>query len=228
MKKLVLLLVVISIFDIVNAQTNDSPLLETEYERDIKNLALRRMYQVQSPDTTIIRIPQYWQDTIAEGLVAILNASSIPERDTVFNLYCIHDNTNSIETFHSLLIQIDSSYAWTQAWQDLNSITGNAYIDSLVTRYDLNVDQFYNWSFGNYVLIHTDSLWNVYALIDSLKQEPGVIDGELNTMIGDAGKILYDKIGGDRYYSFYLNLMIVMTVAIITECGVLKSTLIVL
>ena len=206
MKKFLFLLLMCSSC-IASAQVSSScivpQLLAQEYERDIKNLSIRRIIQLQSADTALVRIPQLWQDTIAEGLAAIFNATSIPERDSIFNLYCVHDNTTLMQTYHGLLVQVDTNYAWTQAWQNLNAITGNSFIDSLVVKYDLNVAQFFNWSFGNYALLHTDSLWNIYALIDSIEMEPGVIYGEPDQMIGGAGKMDYHTAGNDRYYDFY-------------------------
>lgn len=176
--------------------------LSTFYERDIKSLALKRMEQLNSSDRAFIRIPKAWQDTIAQGMAAILQAN-FAESDSVFNFYCVHDNTSPLQIYNGLLIQVDLSYPWTQAWQNLNTLTGNAYIDTLTSRYHLEVSEFFDWSFADYALLHTDSLWNIYALIDSLVIEPGIISGEPNALIGTAGKIVYDKIGENRYYDFY-------------------------
>lgn len=207
MKKIVILLLFVSALTMSHAQTPSSclstQLLSHEYELDIKNLVLRRMLQLQNPDTVLVNIPQTWQDTISEGIAAIFNAVTIAERDTVFNLYCVHDNTTPQQVYQSMLISVDTSYAWTDAWQNLTSLTGNPNIDAMVTKYDLQVDQFYNWSFGNYAELSTDSLWNIYALMDSLEKEPGVIYAEANSIIGSAGKITYDKVGSERFYNFY-------------------------
>ena len=53
------------------------------------------------------------------------------------------------------MIYVDTNYSWTQAWQNLNSITGNAYIDSLVVKYNLTVKDFYQASW-TYALLVTD------------------------------------------------------------------------
>jgi hypothetical protein len=52
-------------------------------------------------------------------------------------------------------------------------------------------------------LLATDSLWNVYALIDSLEAVPGVLWGEPNQLIGAPGRIIYNKVGNDRFYTFW-------------------------
>lgn len=177
------------------------PELETAYERDIKTLAINRMQQLNSPDQHLIRIPKSWQDTIAQGLAAVLQAG-FEESDSVFNRYCVHNNTGPVQIYNGLLIQVDVSYPWTQAWQNLITLTGNAYIDTLTTRYHLNISAFYDWSFADYALLHTDSLWNVYALIDSLALEPGVLGGEPDAIFGSAGRITYTKTGDARFYEF--------------------------
>jgi hypothetical protein len=177
--------------------------LWTHYERDIKNLTLKRMYQMQTPDTALIHMPHAWTDTVAEGLAAIFNASSIPEVDSIFNLYCVHDVNDVYIAGNSIMVRVDLNYPWAQAWQNLSSMTGNAFIDTMMVRYDLQVTGFYNWTIGDYAILETDSIWNVYALTDSLETEPGVISGELNGMIGGAGHMSYNTIGADRYYEFY-------------------------
>ncbi|PKP52492.1 MAG: hypothetical protein CVT92_08670 [Bacteroidetes bacterium HGW-Bacteroidetes-1] len=207
MKKILLLTYFVVSIQCANAQTPSTCTIPQEltdaYDRDIKSLALKRMSAVNSPDLHLINIPQSWQDTIAEGLAAIMNAHSLPESDTVFNIYCVHDLTTPFQIYNDLLIQVDVSYPWTVAWQNLNAITGNPNIDTLVTRYGLSVSAFYDWSFADYALLHTDALLNIYSLIDSLVIVPGVISGEPDAIIGTAGKIVYDKIGNKRYYDFY-------------------------
>jgi hypothetical protein len=178
-------------------------ILSGVYERDIKNMVIRRMYENQHADTSLIAIPQNELDTVEEGLAAIFNATSIPQRDSIFNLYCVHDNTTMMQVYNGLLVQVDTSYAWTDAWQNLVSITGNPTVDSLLVNYDIIINQFYNFSFGNYALLHTDSLWNTYALIDSLETIPGIIYAEPDAIIGGAGKIIFSRVGNARYYDFY-------------------------
>lgn len=207
MKRTVLLLTLLAVlikgYNQVPSNCVVAPQLASEYEQDIKNMVLRRMYQVHSPDTMNVTFSQAWQDTVVEGLAAIFNATSIPERDTVFNIYCVHDNTSLPEICNDLLIRVDTSYAWTDAWQSMTTLTGNAYIDAIVTQYDLEITAFYNWGIGNYAVLHTDLHLNTDALIDSFEVDPGIISGEQDGIIGDAGKIDYSVVGTDRYYEFW-------------------------
>src|ERR1043165_5412263 len=113
MKKIILLFVLLC--NMVHAQIPSDctvpQLLSNIFERDIKNMAIRRMFEVQSADTAFVNIPQVWIDTVAEGLAAILNAASIPQRDSIFNMYCVHDNTTPMEVYNGILVHVDTSFS---------------------------------------------------------------------------------------------------------------------
>jgi len=206
MKKILTLLLLFT-STISNAQIASScnvpPELAVAYHKDIVQLATNYLYQWQSPDTALVHPPQSVLDDISGGLAAILNANT-PESDSVFNLYCVHNLNGWPSDYAGFLVQVDTSVAWTQAWQSLITLTGNSYVDSLTSMYGLHVDNFYNWSWGSYAELGVDSAWNIMALMDSLRYAtPGVLTVEKNGMIGQAGKIEYEKAGNDRYYSFY-------------------------
>jgi hypothetical protein len=188
----------------IPASCDPLPALEAFYTWDVRNLTLRRMWELNSPDTALVSIPLQWQDTVMGGLAAVSNAFVLPERDSVFNLYCVHDLASSgIFITKEIMVFVDTSYSWTDAWQNLVTLTGDPQIDAIVTKYDLEVIDFSNFSFGNMALLATDSLWNVYALIDSLEMIAGVEYGEPNQLIGAAGRIIYSKEGNERYYTFW-------------------------
>jgi hypothetical protein len=208
MKKGFILILLVSILSGSHAQIQSicviPPLLAKEYKRDIAQLATYRLFQLQSPDTALVTIPQAYTDTIAEGLAAIFNAASMPERDSVFNLFCVH-NLNPFEgygAYAGFIVKVDTNHSWTNAWQNLTTLTGNPLMDSILTRYHLTITNFYNWIIGNYAELSVDSSWNNNALIDSIEMVNGVISAELNSLVGVAGKISYQKIGNDRYYDF--------------------------
>ena len=209
MKKGLILMMLVSVFYGSLAQTQSScvipPLLAQEYKRDIAQLAALRLFQLQSPDTILVRIPQAHIDTIAEGLAAIFNATSLPERDSVFNLYCVH-NLNPFDGFggyDGFLVKVDTTYSWTNAWQNLVTITGDPQMDTLLSKYNLSINQFYNWTIGNYAVLSVDSSWNIFALMDSLEMVPGVLMVEQNSYVGVAGKISYTTSINTRFYDFY-------------------------
>lgn len=209
MKKSIIFLTLISVFHVSIAQVTSScgvpSLLKMEYKRDVAQLASYRIYQIQSPDTDLVQIPPAYSDSIFEGLAAIFNATSIPERDSVFNFYCVH-NLNPFAGFggySGFLVKVDTNYAWTHAWQNLMTLTGDPLMDTILTRYHLKISNFYNWIIGDYAELSVDSSWNTYALIDSINLVPGVLMTELNSWVGVAGKISYEMIGNSKYYNFY-------------------------
>ena len=207
MKKLLLSLAAALLIFSASAQVASNctvpPILSTEYFRDLRLLAINRMMYYNSPDTALVRIPQPWVDSIAGGMAAIFNATSIPERDSVFNLYCVHNITGDPGEYAGWMVNVDTNYAWTQAWQNLQSMTGNPFIDTVMSRYDLQVTQFYNWSFGSFAILTSDSMWNHFALADTLEMEPGVGYVDIDALIGGAGRIDYNTLGNEKYYDFY-------------------------
>jgi Secretion system C-terminal sorting domain len=209
MKRIALILIalLLSSSALLHAQVPSScimpQVLQQAYERDIASLALQAMYDTQSPDTQLVQIPQAWRAPIAEGLAAIYNATALPERDSVFNLYCVHDRTGMIQTYPGYLLQIDTSFAWTQAWQNLITLTGIAPLDQMLLKYGLQVTSYHDWSFGQYVVLQSDSLYNNRALLDSLLPMSGILDATPNASLGIGGRITYAAIGADRYFDFH-------------------------
>lgn len=176
--------------------------LSSTYDLDIKQLAVKRMYEIKSPDTALFNIPTHWQDTIAEGLAAIYN-SNFPEKDTIFDILSIHLNSHYLVT-GKILVMLDSSYAWTQEWINLNQITGNSDIDSFLSDYDLSVTDKFHFIYT--VVLETESQWNIQALANHLEGFPGVNIAELNYNVYlveyVVPDIIYEKIGDLRYFEF--------------------------
>lgn len=165
--------------------------------------ALAAQYMIAHADSDDITISSADYSEIAEGVAAIFN-SSLPERDSVFDMYCVHWPFG-ISLCKEFLIFIDTSYAWTIPWQHTQTVTGNMAIDNIFSNHNLYVDTYYDWSFGDAVLVKSsvNGMLNYDALIDSLVLVPGVVSGESNALIGTAGHIEYDKTGNVRHYSFF-------------------------
>jgi len=178
-------------------------MLASEYHRDIVQLATYRLFEIKSPDTVMVRIPAIYTDSILHGMSAIFNATGIPERDSVFNLYCVHNINGWPGEYNGVLLAIDTNFAWTQAWENLITMTGNAFLDSMLVNYSLHIDAYFPWTFGTYALLGTDSSWNIPALIDSLLMTPGITAGEPNRILAAAGRITYSTLGDARYYNFF-------------------------
>ncbi len=174
----------------VNSSCNVPIELEQAYDRDVKSLAMKRMNALNSPDYNKIEIPQSWQDTIFEAIAAVYNATELPQRDSVFNLYCVHDVAISpIST--GFLVGVDTESAIGAAWDAGNTLTGNNYLDSMLTEYNFTLTNYIS-SIGAGVL-QTDQLLNLYALGNDLAANvPAVQYGEPDFLIGGAGRITFD------------------------------------
>jgi hypothetical protein len=177
--------------------------LEVAYERDIANLSLQAIHEAHSPDSLLTHIPAVWTNMVKEELAAIFNVSGIPERDSVFDILCIHDNTGPYQSYKGYKLQVDTSRAWTNAWQNHITMTGNLSMDRLLTRHHLQIGGFYHILSLSFALLVADSFWNMPPLLDSLDNVSGVLWAEPNSIAGIGGRIIRTTVGNDRLYDFY-------------------------
>jgi Secretion system C-terminal sorting domain len=207
MKKIYLLTVMCILFTTSFAQVQShcetTSELEYYYKNDAADLALNRLFAIHSPDTNQIEIAQVYLDSVWHGLSAIFNASSIIERDSIFDIYCIHNiSYNTTMLLPAISISLDTSVSWTNNWLSGEIVTGNAGLDNFVSDYN-----YYIFSTNpNYssVLLYSDSIINSFAICDSLISFSGIESaGPISTSI-DANKIHYDVQGEYQYFTFTL------------------------
>ena len=203
MKRLILLLNLFVCTQAIHAQIqsncNPSNVLIAYYDQDIKHLALKRIYDLKSPSVDSIKIPEKFQDTIRKGLAAIFNLTNLKERDSVFDHYCIHQSISD-KLFTSIYVGVDKSFAWTQQWKNKNITTGIPDLDKLLSTHGFTVSSYSNLI--NYAVLTTNQLINIMPLCDSLEKFAGVLYSEPQPVNGDGDKIIYTKIGNDRFYDF--------------------------
>jgi hypothetical protein len=125
------------------------------------------------PDLKLAVIPETHIDTVMSGLAAIINQIYIPSVDSIFNKYCIH----VLYGYRATRMQVKvSDTSWTKNWENLQTTTGYAALDSFMERYHLKVTDFYHGTGANrrtaYLL--SDSVYNTEVLIDSIKKFKGV------------------------------------------------------
>lgn len=180
--------------------TVNSALKET-YDRDVKGLALKRMQATNSPDLSAIEISETIQDSILEGMAAIFNLSnSLPEADSVFNRYCVHDNAFS-PAVYGFIVGVDTDSPIAEAWAAGNTLTGNDILDNLLTTYNFTLENYISFGAG---VLYTDQYLNLSALADSITASvPGIEYGEPDYIIGGAGLINFNvDQAGNRLYEF--------------------------
>ncbi len=204
MKRIILLLVIVVSSQIIMAQSqsncNVPNVLRSNYDSDVKHLALKRVYDLGSTYKDSIKIPIKFQDTIWSGLAAIFNLTSLEERDSVFDNYCIH-NQFSDYVFTDVYVHLDVSHSWTQNWKTLNTTTGVLALDKLISNYGFKVT--YYSSTIKYAILTTKQTINAKPFCDSLQTFLGITFAEPKpTMYGAGDEIIYSKIGNDQFYDF--------------------------
>lgn len=192
--------------------------LSSRYENDVKYLALIRMYQLRSPDTIFIDIPQAYQDTIWSGLAAIYNMGTQLSADSVFNLYCIHAEVNHhydipSKAFHgsSIMIKVDTSYSWTEAWSVAGqTLTGYQELDDFLAHYGFRLTTYFcsanSEYLNNWAILESAHVVNTKAFGDSLEEFEGLRypDYEYSNNVGDGNTISYSCSDTFRHYAFRL------------------------
>jgi hypothetical protein len=175
MKRVILLLVIVVCSQRIMAQLqsncNVPNVLRSNYDSDVKHLALKRVYDLGTTYKDSIKIPIKFQDTIWNGLAAIFNLTSLKERDSVFDNYCIH-NQFSDYVYTDVYVHLDANYSWTQNWKTLNTSTGVLALDKLISNYGFTVT--YYSSTIKYAVLTTKQTINAKPFCDSLQTFGGI------------------------------------------------------
>ena len=209
MKKIFLLVSALFCAQTLKAQIPSScvipSVLQTNYDFDVKYAALKLIYSnITSPYRDSIKVPEIIQEPIWEGLAAIYNLTTVPERDSAIDNYCIHQQPSDY-LFHDIFVAVDTSFSWTHQWQNLNSTTGIISLDNLLTTYGFTVTHFSTFG-SNYATLTTAQNINVRPLCDSIATFSGVLYAEPSPYVGDGNKLTYIESGNDRIYHFTLGL----------------------
>jgi hypothetical protein len=177
------------------------PILNQYYDGDVKHLALKRIFDLQSPAMDSIDIPESCQDTIREAMAAVFNLPNCPPRDTVYDIYCIHQAISNY-IFHYIYVNIEPTCPWYQNWQNLVITTGIPALDNLLSTYGFSIVSF--WTAFNVATLYTNATINVLALCDSIETFSGVGYAEPVSAEGDGNSINYSMTGTDRSLDFVI------------------------
>lgn len=169
------------------------------YIEDAKRLKLRQYLSDSSAlaDSVLIPVSEYYP--VLENLMAVRNANTILEVDTINDL-TIH--TLPAPWMHRIFLQLDTTFSWAGNLFEGNFITGNSSVDSIITNYDLVIEEIYNWPSGNYVTLYSSFLLNDYALANLFTGIEGVIESSPSTLGGDGSDIFYTDSIGFAYITY--------------------------
>lgn len=144
-----------------------------KYTDDADRLALGRIYRNSLPYADSVTIPQAYPDTVLKALLAVYNATELPERDTVVELYNIHTCTYALRRF---AVCADSNQAWMHQLKNGAFPTGEPAVDSLMTLFNLSVESYSTVGYqGNHTVHFTsDTNYNILALANLWDNVPGL------------------------------------------------------
>lgn len=157
--------------------------LKTLYREDAVQLTLDELLSKNGEQD--VDLPSDLIDKYYKALVTVFNAETLPERTAVVETYEIH--TFKRADPHSVLITVDPGYAWTVAWQNDQTTTGNPLIDDLLETYELSLADYQE--FTNLAVLETPRTLNPFALAVMFEAIPGVLFSDANTFAGDGNNI---------------------------------------
>ncbi|NOR87579.1 MAG: T9SS type A sorting domain-containing protein [Bacteroidales bacterium] len=203
MKKIAIILVLLSNIVMSYSQTSSyctvNPILRDYYTEDVKDITLKWIYESESPYMDSIQIPASIENDIWHAMAAIFNLNYYPERDSVFDKYCIHQWPRNY-FIQEVLIVYDPSYSWTNNWQNHILETGIASLDSLISLYEFDFSSSSNYS--DMIVIKTPQDINIRPLLNLFREYEGIIYADPNIMMGGGNKITYHNENGVRYLDF--------------------------
>ena len=178
-----------SFFHVCKAQTVisscDAPDSIVEfYKHDAATLALRHLYADTSVVQSDLIIPDTVRLPILNALIAVYNASSIPERDTVVDFFSIH--TNVYPATNSFVIRADSNLVWMNNLQHGIYPIGNSFLDSLLSVYQFELTSYFDYPYMLHPSTHsavfsTANDYNIKAVVNRVQTIAGVYFADPNT-----------------------------------------------
>lgn len=167
--------------------------LRTAYLEDANRVALRDLL---ASGFLEVPIPQDAVQPYYNALVLVYNATALPARDTVVDVYGIH--TFGHPSTRSLLLWLSGTQEWIQRLARREVPTGEPSIDTLLARYSLSLGRAYVMHDGDVlVTLGPPEPLNMEALAGLFRGIAGVRFAEPNNMIGD-GNDITGSIEGSR------------------------------
>lgn len=159
------------------------------YAEDAGRLALRRLQTTLDPAIDQIELPADLVASLYDALARVYNATELAARDSVVTVYHIH--TFPIPDVMRLDLTLAGAADWTLAWKRGERLTGNPAVDSLMVRWDLGLDRFYDLTSLDFDLatLHAAAPLNMFALATQFAPIAGVLHAEPTSWVGDGNDI---------------------------------------
>lgn len=106
------------------------------------------------------------------------------------------------ESLTQFIVELDTAYAWTNAWRNKITETGDPSVDSFMNKYALTLYDYYEFTSSEYAMIESAEPLNPRQLRGELGELDGVLYADPNQRIGDGDRIeaLYE--GSDIVLEF--------------------------
>ena len=160
------------------------------YQDDADRLALKKILGSHLPFEDSVEIPEIYSDSFLLPLLAVYNATSLPERDTVVTIYKIHEHPSY--ALNQIGIAADSTLPWMQTLRNGILPSGNHELDSILDRYGfywLDYETWYGWFSWHFVTFQSASNYNPSALLHVLDTVNEVTFGDWLVFAGDGDHI---------------------------------------
>lgn len=184
-----------------SCEAPDSVILK--YIDDADRLALYKIQRLNLPESDSMQIPKIHSDSILNALIAVYNAQSIPESDTVTRISPIH--TFPDYDLDVINIAANPNLAWMLQLKNGIIPTGHQEIDSLIATYQLTFRHYYDYpDHMQYDLasLRSPTNLNIAVLAALFEEIPDVDHAIENTYIGD-GSDIYESIFSDHIQLIY-------------------------
>lgn len=173
----------------VSSSCNLNDTIAPLYKNDADRLAVRRAFKTNSNYKDSVSISSQVSDNYLRALIAVYNATAIPQRDTVIKKCQIH--TVHKPQLNDFAIGADSNLIWLKNIRYNISPTGNATIDNAISKYSLQKTQFnaYAFSKNHYASFNAGFNINTTALGVQIGTVTGVIFSGPNAVAWDGSDI---------------------------------------
>lgn len=154
------------------------------YREDARQLAVRKMVEEESER---VEIKDTYEEWYHNALAYVYNAEHIQARDSIIGIH-----TFPRYNLHEVIVGVDSSAPWTQAWRKGNRLTGNESVDTLLQEYTLTLEDYLE--FAPAAVLRSERALNPVALSAMFEGIDGVRYAEQNGYAGDSDDIRAENV----------------------------------
>lgn len=163
--------------------------VQQAYYEDAQQLAVRRM--VAENDTTV-HIPDQRVQPFYEALLAVYDARRMPARDSILDIH-----TRKRYSLHEIIVGVDATVGWTEAWENEQGQTGYAPIDDVLETYKLSFKEYFDSDGVGAAILRSENPLNPVGLRAQFEGITGIRYVESNGQMGRGADIRADVLETD-------------------------------